>query len=497
MKRRVSIIDIMFIGLIAIIFSFTSCSNSVFRVSNKRFARDINENPVSADPNNKNSKLSSRGSSNVIGDSKVLLSEKYSVTASFLNVRKAASAESAKLGALSKGDQVDVYGFKGNWAEIKFKGSKAFVSKNFIKKVEISESAVQQERAVADVSNTKSDSTLGNNSGFTKSSQAIPNNSLEKVLRTEYDGFRWYKYFENGYCGAKSMKGDVIIPTNREYDDIRYVPDSAYKTSRGGDIKTKNKWFRVFKNERQGACNYYGREIIAPNKYDKVVYHFDDDDHFEYYYVWLNGKEGICDQNGNEVLAPTYEGLLCYFNVGVPSFDGIRCYERGSWEPTGYTFNKRGKLISHHYSNTNESTSNGDGKKELAELVGGLVGNMLNQIINGVAPQQANDPQYQKYLKYKNSGFPGASTMTFEQFKIADARAAANGYTVGGGSNSSSSSISSSTGGKDCSFCDHSGRCKTCNGKGWYYSTVGTGAKITCPNCKDGKCPHCHGTGKL
>lgn len=60
--------------------------------------------------------------------------DRYEVTATRLNVRKAASAESAVLGSLSKGDQVDVYSFKGGWAEIEFKNGRAYVAKKYIEK---------------------------------------------------------------------------------------------------------------------------------------------------------------------------------------------------------------------------------------------------------------------------------------------------------------------------------------------------------------------------
>ncbi len=49
---------------------------------------------------------------------------------------------------------------------------------------------------------------------------------------------------------------------------------------------------------------------------------------------------------------------------------------------------------------------------------------------------------------------------------------------------------------KTCYMCHGSGKCNTCNGKGWYYSPFGTG-KIACPNCTDGKCRTCNGSGKV
>ena len=43
-----------------------------------------------------------------------------------------------------------------------------------------------------------------------------------------------------------------------------------------------------------------------------------------------------------------------------------------------------------------------------------------------------------------------------------------------------------------CMLCGGSGKCSTCNGKGWYYGFGGS--IISCPNCTDGTCPSCHGT---
>jgi len=49
---------------------------------------------------------------------------------------------------------------------------------------------------------------------------------------------------------------------------------------------------------------------------------------------------------------------------------------------------------------------------------------------------------------------------------------------------------------KTCHICQGDGVCPTCNGKGWYYNSYGTG-KVACPNCSNGKCWKCNGTGKV
>lgn len=48
----------------------------------------------------------------------------------------------------------------------------------------------------------------------------------------------------------------------------------------------------------------------------------------------------------------------------------------------------------------------------------------------------------------------------------------------------------------DCTFCWHSGKCNTCNGKGWYNNPFGTGI-VNCPNCTNGNCSHCGGRGSI
>lgn len=59
----------------------------------------------------------------------------------------------------------------------------------------------------------------------------------------------------------------------------------------------------------------------------------------------------------------------------------------------------------------------------------------------------------------------------------------------GGGGGSSQS-------GKRCRQCLGSGKCKTCNGKGHYFdNSYGIAREYECPNCSDGSCSSCGGTG--
>lgn len=68
-----------------------------------------------------------------------------------------------------------------------------------------------------------------------------------------------------------------------------------------------------------------------------------------------------------------------------------------------------------------------------------------------------------------------------------------------GTSSSYDGGTSSSSGGRDCGLCLGTGKCKTCNGRGYYYEIgIGSG-RHACPNCQsnhNGVCSSCGGTGK-
>ncbi len=50
---------------------------------------------------------------------------------------------------------------------------------------------------------------------------------------------------------------------------------------------------------------------------------------------------------------------------------------------------------------------------------------------------------------------------------------------------------------EDCHMCHGLGKCWTCSGKGWEYNKLGVDGVHDCPNCSNGECSHCHGTGKV
>lgn len=118
------------------------------------------------------------------------------------------------------------------------------------------------------------------------------------------------------------------------------------------------------------------------------------------------------------------------------------------------------------------------------------------------AAMQVQQQNWNEYLQMTNGG----QTMTYEEWMAIKAQAWAESQKASGSNNSSTSSSSSSSSsysqsssGKDCRICLGTGKCNTCNGKGWFTALgIGTGDH-PCPNCQsnhNGRCSSCGGTGK-
>lgn len=110
-------------------------------------------------------------------------------------------------------------------------------------------------------------------------------------------------------------------------------------------------------------------------------------------------------------------------------------------------------------------------------LLAGLASGSNRGFYGGGAMPTATPPTYQFPTYYAGSGV-GTSVP------------------VSGGSTSSGSSTGSSSGSsKSCSLCHGLKKCWTCNGKRQYINPL-TGKYVTCPNCTNGLCSSCGGTGK-
>ena len=93
----------------------------------------------------------------------------------------------------------------------------------------------------------------------------------ERTLQTESDGFKWYELRQDGYCGAQSIDGTILIPLSRKYTWI------YYDDTHGGS-------FAIRKNNSstyEGCCDKNGREIIAVERGYNEVYYDGDDGYIE------------------------------------------------------------------------------------------------------------------------------------------------------------------------------------------------------------------------
>lgn len=66
---------------------------------------------------------------------------------------------------------------------------------------------------------------------------------------------------------------------------------------------------------------------------------------------------------------------------------------------------------------------------------------------------------------------------------------------VNSSSSSGSGSSSSTSSGRSCGVCYGTGKCRTCNGNGTFWDSL-NGNRKNCPNCTNGNCTSCGGSGR-
>ena len=91
-------------------------------------------------------------------------------------------------------------------------------------------------------------------------------------------------------------------------------------------------------------------------------------------------------------------------------------------------------------------------------------------------------------------GYGSAYRYTFPTTSVVTAPVySSTGYSSSSNVNTNTTATSSSSG-TPCRLCHGTKKCWTCYGKRTYKSSI-TGADLVCPNCTNGLCSHCHGTG--
>lgn len=97
-----------------------------------------------------------------------LFAKPYKITASKLNVRSTPDASGAVVGSLTQNTQVEVNRISGGWAEITFKGKKAYISAQYITPVSGSSTSSNNKN------NNKSSNTSSSKSGSKNSNNNMP-----------------------------------------------------------------------------------------------------------------------------------------------------------------------------------------------------------------------------------------------------------------------------------------------------------------------------------
>lgn len=132
-----------------------------------------------------------------------------------------------------------------------------------------------------------------------------------------------------------------------------------------------------------------------------------------------------------------------------------------------------------------------------------------NQVFNNIAKQTVNQVQseeeqeYQNFCKYNKKA--DGSNYTKSEWRALKGQAIQNMNSGGShssphrpnfGRSSSGSSSSTISSGKTCHICHGTKKCWTCGGNRTYINPL-TNKRVACPNCTNGWCSRCNGTGRL
>ncbi len=130
------------------------------------------------------------------------------------------------------------------------------------------------------------------------------NSSVSKTLKTEKDGFQWYRLYQNGKYGAEDVNHNTLIPLSRGYTMVLY---DSYG------------YFTVYKGDNnKGVCERSGKEIVPP-QYHKVMYSYESDYGCRVFYYYPTSSTSYSevvhtgltlDENFRAVKAPVKSTLI-------------------------------------------------------------------------------------------------------------------------------------------------------------------------------------------
>lgn len=295
----------------------------------------------------------------------------------------------------------------------------------------------------------------------------------------DYRDFKkgFIKVKKNGMYGACNLSGEEVAAPI--YDEINF------NSVRYG-------YLRVKKNNKSGLLSLSGEEIV-PCEYEgvgvstngaisvvcadgkwrdydvksgKAILNIDElyNNFFEEGHRYFNKQQWKKSMEKYKMAASYMETFSVYYNIGACLFNRCEYDEALQY----YTLSLKYKHNQEQARNAQEMierSQQAQQKKEqrqqdisaaVVETLLGVAGAVISAS-NGAG--EPGDQERQAWMQYKQSGLPGASTISFEDFKKANARAAANGYQVGG--NTQSASLSNSANATStrttCGICDGTG----------------------------------------
>lgn len=343
----------------------------------------------------------------------------------------------------------------------------------------------------------------------------------------EDNGFTWIitEMFDGNDFkrGAKTIKGIQLIPC--EYSWIYYNDNYFYaiKEDNGSSIKalystdgkciipidnTANEitvikqdgvspYILFERDKKHGIYSMSGTELVEA-KYDNIFMHDD-----KYYTKNKRGEITLVDIKDKKDIDIDrgIDDFYSWFAHGLANAAGMNNNDKKE-SVQDKTSNDNTKPIDKS-SSTNTTIANankskpvdntmtcsscgGSGNKTYYDAFLGVVFGRCNVCFGTGKVKLFYDPVDGNYYpgSHWNSGaVTGSGTST--------------NTTATSGGNSSLNTNSASYN-RMCNLCAGSGQCKTCMGKGFYYSSFGSG-KLSCPNCdrnNNGRCSSCHGTGR-
>lgn len=466
-----------------------------------------------------------------------LAQERYVVSATKLSVKKTASAEASTIGNLSKGTEVDVYGFNGGWAEIRFGDMPAFIPKKLIEKA----TPVVPQPPKSPTSNALTQKQQQKDEPKTNMPEKL---ILKKKKEHSDDGYRWYEYVYNNKGNGKTKtlraafdenerqitpilesdnlsytngffefdtdeghalydkQGKCVIPSSLGFNIIWIHPDEgkvvAYNSNRAEETK------RTFSFDGKPCAD------LASKTNNQQTTSNEDEDFEDYYEHVREGNEHLADCD-YKAAARSYKKALKYQKDANVLFNlGVAQYNDGKYQRASKSFDEAYTMLRSQKGNSDLAERalqmkrlSANAASEKSQRVWGTVALVSSTVLaatavavaetelqkQGISPSVSNDPLYPSYMEYMDYVNKGMLPyLTFEEYKKGYYRAAQNDFKVTPSPNPAPTPGPRT---KDCPICHHSGKCNNCNGKG-HHLVLGTDTR--CTNCNGtGRCPYCGG----